>query len=365
MIRFLSEVAPVKLKGTALLRLDFNTEDEWRMAATLPTVKLLARHADKVIIVSHRGRPDAKRVAKLSLRKDAARLQKLLRRPVTFISRFRLQEIKAKVAAAPRHSIFLLENIRFAKGETENDPKFAQVLASIADYFVNDCFAVNHRKAASTVGVAKLLPSYAGLELEKEIKFLSQVVKKPKKPLVLVTGGAKAHDKLGVIEQFRNRAAAILVGGGSANTLLYLKGVDIGESLFDSDKKDLAALRRVVGYKNVFMPTDWKKEKGKILDIGPETAKLFAQKISKARTVIWSGPMGLIERKKFEKGNLAVAKAIAANRRAFTLTGGGETVAFLKRHKLDKKFSFISTGGGAFLEFLAGDKLPGIEALKK
>jgi phosphoglycerate kinase len=364
MIRYIRAQPAVAMKGVALLRLDFNTKDEWRLAATVPTVKFLAARADKVVIVSHRGRPDGKNNKSLSLRKDAALLQKHLKRPVIFIPHFRFAEIVTMIRRAPRHSIFLLENIRFVKGEDANDAGLGRSLANLADYYVNDSFAVDHRANASTVAVTKFLPSYAGLELEKEITLLSGVLRNPKKPLVLVIGGAKAHDKLGVIRQFKRKATAILVGGRSANTLLYLKGEDVGVSPIEKDKNDLKVLKQTIKYPNVFLPVDWKFEKGNILDIGPLTAKMFARKISSARTIIWSGPMGFMEKKKFSKGNLAIAKAVAANRKAFSLTGGGETVAFLKGHKLDKKFSFISTGGGAFLEFLAGKKLPGIEALK-
>ena len=365
MIRYIRTAKAADLSGVALLRLDFNTEDEWRLAATVPTVKLLAARADKVVIVSHRGRPDGQNNRKLSLRRDATLLGRRLGRPVTFMPHFRFAEIARMVRNAPRHSIFLLENIRFVKGEDTNDPKLARALAGLADYYVNDSFAVDHRANASTVAVTKFLPSYAGLEIEKEIAYLSGVLRRPQKPLVLIVGGAKAHDKLGVIEQFKSKAKAVLVGGGSANTLLALNGVDVGSSLVDRDKKDIAKLKKTLRHRNVILPVDWRMDNGRILDIGPKTSRIFAQRIASARTIIWSGPMGLIERKKFEHGNLAVAKAIAANRRAFSLTGGGETVAFLKKHKLDKKFSFISTGGGAFLEFLAGEKLPAIEALKR
>lgn len=370
MIRYIRTVPSALLKGVALLRLDVNTKDEWRLMATMPTVKLLVARAEKVIIVSHRGRPSlgpqaTKDLRDLSLRKDAAWLRTHLKRPVTFIPHFRWPDIAAQVEAAPRHSIFLLENIRFVKGEETNDPQLARRLAGLADYYVNDSFAVDHRANASTVAVTRFLPSYAGLELEKEIKFLSGVLQSPKKPLILVIGGAKAHDKLGVIRQFGRLAQAILVGGGSANTLLALKGVDVGRSTVEKDKKSSAALRKVIDHPNVLVPVDWKMRGGRILDIGPRTAKIFAEHIATGRTIIWSGPMGLIEKKEFADGNLVVAKAVASNRRAFSLTGGGETVAFLKKHKLDGKFSFISTGGGAFLEFLAGKKLPGIEALKR
>ena len=363
MIRFLRSAKRSELEGVALLRLDFNTTDEWRLAATVPTVEFLAKRAQAVVIVSHRGRPDGKRDATLSLRKDAALLEKYIKRRVTFIPHFHWLAIREKLRIAPRHSVFLLENIRFLRGESTRKPELARTLSSLADFYVNDAFAVAHHPSDSVAGMKRFLPSYAGLELEKEIKFLSDVCKKPKKPLVLVLGGAKAHDKLGVIEQFRRKATAILVGGGSANTLLYLKGIPVGSSAVD--KKDLAKLKKVLKYPNVILPVDWRGEGGRILDIGPRTAKEFARHIAGARTIIWSGPMGLIEKKKFAEGNFVVARAIARNKGAFSLTGGGETVMFLKKHKLDRNFSFISTGGGAFLEFLAGEKLPGIEALRR
>lgn len=364
MIRYIRTAPAAELKGTALLRLDFNTEDEWRLAATIPTVKLLSSRADKVVIVSHRGRPDGKPDKKLSLRKDAALLQKRLGRRVVFITHFRFPEIGAMVRRAPRHSIFLLENIRFVKGEDENDAKLGRTLAGLADYYVNDSFAVDHRANASLVAVTKFLPSYAGLEIEKEIAFLSGALKDPKRPLVLIIGGAKVYDKLGVIERFKRKTKAILVGGGSANTLLFLKGVDVGSSVVEKDEKKLAVLKKTLKYPNVLLPQDWKFVEGKIMDLGPRTLQAFVREIKAARTIIWSGPISFIEKKKTSEGNLMIAKAVAANRKAFSLTGGGETVAFLKRHKLDKKFSFISTGGSAFLEILTGKKLPAIEALK-
>lgn len=364
MIKYLSAASPKALAGTALLRLDFNTEDDWRMKAVIPTIKLLLKTSSHIVIASHRGRPVGFDT-KLSLRADAAKLSKLLGgRKVTFVDNFRFGEIRKRAAAAPRGSVFILENLRFLPGEEKNDPKLAKQLASLADFYVNDAFAVSHRANASVVAVTEFLPSYAGLELESEIKSLGRAITAPKHPMVLVLGGAKAADKLGVIAYFKKKADWFLLGGGGANTVLWLKGMDVRDSIKDSDPKDLRALRALAAQKNVVLPTDFVWSGGRILDVGPKTAAAFCKKIAAARTIVWSGPLGLIEKKKYTKGSVAVARAIGRNRRAFSVSGGGETVMFLKKYKLDKKFSFISTGGGAMVDFLAGKKLPGIEALK-
>ncbi len=362
-IQYLSRQNEKRLRGTALLRLDFNTEDEWRMEAVLPTLRLLLRRAEKVVVVSHRGRPQSVHPA-LSLRKDAVHLSHLLKKKVVFIPHFRFADIKKQIDVASRGSLFVLENIRFMHGESTPSPELARRLASLADYYVNDAFAVDHHPADSVNQIEKFLPSYAGLELEKEIKILGGVMSKPKRPLLLIIGGGKAHDKLGVLRNFEKKADKVLFGGAAANTLLKLKGVDVSKSLIDKEQKDYPFLRRFLRGKKAVLPVDWRSEKGAILDIGPKTEKLFANHIRRSRTIIWSGPLGLIEKKKFESGSLAAARAIVRNRRAFSVTGGGETVAFLRKHKLHKKFSFISTGGGAMLQFLAGEKLPGITALE-
>ncbi len=370
MIKYVSDASPKALAGTALLRLDFNTKDDWRMRAVLPTITLLLRTSGRIVIVSHWGRPMGID-KKFSLKSDAAKLEKLLGgKEVTFISHFRFAEIKAQVAAAPRGSIFLLENLRFMPGEENNDPKLGKQLASLADFYVNDAFAVSHRANASVVAVTKFLPSYAGIEMENEIRSLSKAILKPRRPVVLVLGGAKASDKLGVIAYFKKKADWFLLGGGSANTILWLKGMDTKSSIKDNDPKELPALKKIAGYKSVVLPSDfvWGEgsagAKSAILDVGPDTVRAFGKKIAAARTIIWSGPLGLIEKKKNTKGSIAIARAIARNRSAFSVSGGGETVMFLKQYKLDKKFSFISTGGGAMVDFLAGKKLPGIEALR-
>lgn len=368
MIKYVRGTSPKALAGTALLRLDFNTEDDWRMRAVLPTIKLLLKTSARVVIVSHRGRPVGFD-KKLSLKSDAPKLSKLLGgRKVMFVSHFRFAEIKKTVAAAPRSSIFLLDNLRFLPGEEKNDPKLAKALASLADFYVNDAFAVSHRANASVVAITKFLPSYAGVEMENEIKSLSKAVLRPQHPVVLVLGGAKASDKLGVITYFKNKADWFLLGGGPANTILWLGGMDVKRSVKDSDPKELSLLKRIATYKSIILPQDfvWSAagSSAAILDLGPKTVLAFIKKIATARTIIWSGPLGLIEKKKYTKASIAVARAIGRNRRAFSVSGGGETVMFLKQYHLDKKFSFISTGGGAMVDFLAGKKLPGIEALK-
>jgi len=363
MINYVSAADPRTIAGTALLRLDFNTKDDWRMRAVLPTIKLLLKTSGRIVIVSHRGRPDGFD-KKFSLKADATKLSKLLDgRKVVFVDNFRFAEIKERVAAAPRGSIFLLDNLRFLPGEEKNDLTLGKQLASLADFYVNDAFAVSHRANASVVAVTKFLPSYAGIEMQNEIASLSKAIRAPRHPVVLILGGAKASDKLGVIAYFKNKADWFLLGGGSANTILRLKGVDIKKSVSDNDPKEIPALKKIAGYKNVVLPTDFVWGGDAMLDIGPKTVSAYGKKIAMARTIIWSGPLGLIEKKRYAKASIAIARAIGRNRKAFSVSGGGETVMFLKQYKLDKKFSFISTGGGAMVDFLAGKKLPGIEAL--
>ena len=374
MLNCLSKAPKSKLRGTAILRLDFNTQDSWRMEAALPTIRRLLRTAERVVIISHRGRPTGVQLrhgypygfdSKVSLKKDALVLQKLLKKKVGFIPHFRFEDIRTELADAPKHSLFLLENLRFIKGESDDKPHVARALASLGDFFVDEAFAVAHRTAASDVGITRFLPSYAGLGLEKEVAVLSKVMKKPAQPLVLILGGGKAHDKMGVLRHFKKSARFILFGGAPANTLLSLSGVNVKQSLIDQDISDFPDFQNVLKYPSCVLPRDFVVEKDKIVDIGHLTTKEFIAILKTARTVIWSGPLGRIEKKRFTKGSLAIARTIVANKKAFSVTGGGETVMFLKKYKLDKKFSFISTGGSAMLDFLAGEKLPGVEVLKK
>lgn len=362
MITYLSKVSPKKLDGVAIVRLDFNTEDDSRMRAALPTLELLLKYARALVVLSHKGRPLGFQ-KQYSLEGDARNLSNLLEQKVIFIPNFNFDEARRIIAKASPKSIFVFENLRFVSMEKENDESFAKNMASLGDYYVNDAFAVDHRADASLVAITKFLPSYAGLGLEKEILNLSRVMKNPDKPLIMIFGGAKNADKLAAIKYFRKKADAFLMGGALANTLLYLKGTDIGTSLFDADVSSM--IKNLNKEKAVKLPVDFRREGQKILDIGPQSEKLFAGEIKKAKTIVWNGPMGLIERETFKNGTLAIARAIAANKNSFSVVGGGETVMMLKEARVYDKISFVSTGGGAMLEFLAGKKLPGIEALKK
>ncbi|MFH0890726.1 MAG: phosphoglycerate kinase [Candidatus Liptonbacteria bacterium] len=362
-IKYLSKISPAKLRGVALVRLDFNAKDGWRMDAALPTMSILRKNARAVLVVSHRGRPKGFD-RRLSLRQQAVALSRKMGHPVAFLGKFDFPGIQRIISGAAPGSVFLLENIRFLDSEFTPEPELAKELAGLADYYVNDAFPVNHHRGDSICLIEDYLPSYAGLQLEKEMKSLSGVMKSPRHPLVLIVGGAKTSDKLEVVKNLYDKADAILFGGTAASTILKASGIDVGRSLVD-ERADMKYLARLAKSKKVFLPVDWAKEKNAIYDIGPKTEELYAQKIKSARTIVWSGPMGLIEKEKFSLGNLAVAEAIANNKKAFSITGGGETVSFLKEHKLDKKFGFISTGGGAMLDYLAGEKLPGIEALKR
>jgi len=245
MISYVSAANPKRLRGTALLRLDFNTEDDWRMRAVLPTIKFLLQHSDKIVIVSHKGRPEGFE-KKFSLKKDAAHLSKMLGRKVQFIDHFRFAAIRGAVKRAPHRSIFLLENLRFLPGEEKNDPNLARHIASLADFYVNDAFAVCHRANASVVAITKFLPSYAGIELEREITSLSRVMVKPRRPLVVILGGAKAADKLGVIKFFEKKADQFLLGGGPANTILAMRGMDIKKSVHDADPDSMRELKKLI-----------------------------------------------------------------------------------------------------------------------
>jgi phosphoglycerate kinase len=341
-MRYLSKVDPKNLRGKAcLLRLDFNTEDNWRMEACAPTIKFLAKNCKATVILSHKGRPSGYDKS-LSLRSLRAALHKLIGREIVFVPHFRFLEIKDLISASPAGSVFLLENLRFLDGEAENNPVLAEHLASLGDIYVNDAFAVSHRANASVVTITKFLKSYAGLKFEEEIRNLSRAMTKPAKPLVVILGGAKIEDKLQVYENLKKLARRFLIGGALDEKIL--------KSFRDKGK--------------ILLPVDFKKSKGVIKDIGTQSVKMFEKEIKSAETIIWNGPVGDIRYGKFSGGTKAVAKVVSGNKKSFKVVGGGETVMFLKRLKLDKKIDFVSTGGGAMLEFLAGKKLPGIEALK-
>ncbi|MBI4991627.1 MAG: phosphoglycerate kinase [Candidatus Harrisonbacteria bacterium] len=338
---YLSQLKPQELKNkVCLLRLDFNTEDNWRLDAGLPTLKFLAKNCKAVVILSHKGRPEGFDRS-LSLKPITKILRKALGKTVTFVPHFRFLEIRELVHASPRGAVFLLENLRFLEEEADNNEILAEHLASIGNIYVNDAFAVSHRANASVVAITKYIKSYAGFGLESEIKNLSRVMTAPKQPLAVILGGLKIEDKMQVIDNLKDRTVSFLVGGALTSEIL------------DQLKSP-----------KIILPVDFKKDDGEIKDIGRKTANFFQKEIAKAQTIIWNGPVGDINKNKFSHGTKAVAQAVVKNKKAFKVVGGGETVMFLKKLKLDKKINFISTGGGAMLDFLAGKVLPGIKALE-
>ena len=365
-IKYLSKFPAVKLKEkTVLLRVDLNIKsdniaDAYRLEAIIPTLQFLKRAKAQIIVLSHRGRPGGSDPS-LSLKPFASILSKKLKTKVVF--RGSTSKWRSNLKSG---EVILLENLRFDPREEANDKAFAKELASFGNIYVNDAFAVSHRANASVEAITKFLPSYAGLLLEQEIKHLDKTMKKYKKPLVLIVGGAKVEDKAGILKYFLQKADYILLGGGVANTFIRARGRDIKKSLFD-DKTDITDL---VNRKNIFIPEDdvWKNEM--IVDIGPKTQARYAEIIAKAKTIVWGGPMGRFEERGLEEGTRAIWQAILKNKKTFAVVGGGETVGSISlihnsRSVMRSKNIFISTGGGAMLEYLSGQKLPGIEALKK
>lgn len=375
MIKFLNDGIAKKYAGkTCILRIDLNIEPKseeglFRLRSVLPTIKLLKKHKIRTVLVSHKGRPDPKKLdTKLSLKPFSAIIEKEIHERVVFVPSLDFAKIGDVVECA-KENIILLENVRFYAGEEKNDAKLGKQIASLGDFYVNDAFAVSHRAHASVSAITKFLPYFGGLQLEKEIKNLSGVMKKPESPFLVILGGAKTADKLPVIERFIKSADMFLIAGGPGNTLLAAQGVPMGDSLYDA--KLVPTMKKFAFKPNVFTPSDTAGIGTKILDIGPETAEEFAELIRTANTIIWNGPMGLFEKKKFSKGTKIVWDAVleSAERRknAKIVVGGGETIASLcllaGQCKIPANI-FLSTGGGAMLEFLAGKKLPGIEALQ-
>lgn len=375
MIKFLNEGIAKKYTGKiCILRIDLNIDAKseeglFRLRSVLPTIKLLRKHKMRIVLVSHKGRPDPKHIdKKLSLKPFAAIIEKEAREHVVFVPSLDFAKINDAVENA-KENIILLENARFYAGEEKNDAKLGKQLASLGNFYVNDAFAVSHRAHASVVAITKFLPHFGGLQLEKEIKNLSAVMKKPEAPFLVILGGAKTADKLPVIERFLKTADMFLIAGGPGNTLLAAQGIPMGNSLYDA--KLVNSMKKFAFKPNVFTPSDTVGIGTKILDIGPETAEEYAELIRTANTIIWNGPMGLFEKKKFSKGTKVVWDAVleSASRRknAKIVVGGGETIASLCVAAASCSIPaniFLSTGGGAMLEFLSGKKLPGIEALK-
>ena len=390
---------------TVLVRADFNVPqdenlkitDDTRIRATLPTIKyILENGAKKLILMSHLGRPDGKVVAKYSLKPVALRLAELLGIPVKFLNDCAPgfigeagarscavgDSIKKEIEAA-KEKVILLENLRFHPEEEANDAGFAKGLASLADVFVNDAFGTAHRSHASTEGVAHYLKSVAGFLLEKEIHYLGNAMENPQRPFMVILGGAKVSDKIGVIENLLPKSDAILIAGGMAYTFLKAQGKPIGNSKLEKDKLDLA--RSILAQakaleKEILLPIDHivvdnidPKAKTEIVgenipeekiavDIGPKTIALFKEELKSAKTIVWNGPLGIFEMDAFSRGTQEIAKFLT-KLKATTIIGGGDTAAAVAKFKLEDKMTHISTGGGASLEFLEGKILPGIAAL--
>lgn len=374
-----------------LVRCDFNVPqdkkdlhitDDRRIRESLPTLKYLLDHGASLVLMSHLGRPKGKE-EKYSLQPVAARLQELLGRPVKMADDVIGDAVVAQAEALKPGDVLLLENVRFYPEEEKNDPAFARELARLGQVYVNDAFGSAHRAHASTRGVADYLPAVAGFLMEKELNYLGGALDNPKRPFVAILGGAKIGDKIGVIENLLPKVDRILIGGGMANTLALANGYPIGDSLAEADKLELAreimqnsagklvlpvdwviadqfsadANSQVVDVKNV--PQGWR-----ILDIGPETVKLFEKELQNARTVLWNGPMGVFEFPKFANGTLAVAHTLATIKDCTTVIGGGDSAAAVEAAGVANKMSHVSTGGGASLEFMEGRVLPGVEALQ-
>ncbi|NPV53985.1 MAG: phosphoglycerate kinase [Firmicutes bacterium] len=387
-------IKDVDLAGKrVLVRVDFNVPmnekreitDDRRIAATLPTIRYLIDQGAKVILVSHLGRPKGKPVDEFRMDPVAERLSQLLGKPVTKVDDCIGELPKAALSKMKPGDVVLLENVRFYKQEEANDEGFAKSLAELADVFVNDAFGTAHRAHASTAGVARFLPAVAGFLMQKEIEVMGKALANPDRPFVAILGGAKVSDKIGVIENLLTKVDTLIVGGGMAYTFLKAQGKEIGQSLLEADKLELAlglidkakakgvtfllpvdvvvadrfapdAGARIVSVDEI--PPDWQG-----VDIGPRTLELFKGAIKGARTVVWNGPMGVFEMERFAKGTREIAAALAESG-ATTIVGGGDSAAAIEQMGFADKMTHVSTGGGASLEFLEGRELPGVAILK-
>ena len=392
-----ASVRDAQVKGRrVLVRVDFNVPladgedggrvvaDDMRIRAALPTLELLRERGAALILASHLGRPGGEFDPALSMAPVAKRLGELIGTEVKLAPGVIEGDVELRCGALGPGDVLLLENTRFEPGETKNDPKLAEGLASLADVYVNDAFGAAHRAHASTAGVAQYIPGYAGLLLEKEVTELSSVVEAPQRPLVVVLGGAKVSDKVGVIDRFLEVADEILIGGAMAFSFFRAQGKPVGDSLYDDESvaaakealakaedsdcelvlpvdlvlgRGFSAETETDGLDGVEVPDGWMG-----LDVGPRTAELYGRAVAEAGTVLWNGPMGAFELEPFAAGTRAVAEAVAAAP-GTTVIGGGDSVAAIRKFGLEGEVDWLSTGGGASLELLEGRKLPGVEAL--
>ena len=386
-------IRDIDLKGKKVfVRCDFNVPmneereitDNTRIVAALPTIKYLLEQKCKIILASHLGRPKGEVKPEYSLAPVAKELSRLLNKEVIMAKDVIGEDAKQKAENLKPGQIMLLENVRFHREETDNNPEFAKQLASMAEIYVNDAFGAAHRAHASTAGVAEYLPAVSGFLIEKELKFLGKALNNPERPFVAILGGAKVSDKIGVIDSLLEKVDTLIIGGGMAYTFFKAQGYEVGNSLCELDKLDLAreAMEKAKnkGVKLILpvdtkvgkefkpdtesktvawteIPADWEG-----FDIGKETIKMFTEELKKAKTVVWNGPLGLFEFPQFAIGTNAIAKVLSEID-ATTIIGGGDSAAAVEKAGLADKMTHISTGGGASLEFLEGKKLPGIEAL--
>ncbi|MDD3889241.1 MAG: phosphoglycerate kinase [Syntrophomonadaceae bacterium] len=382
-----AEVAGKKV----LMRVDFNVprdkdgniSDDAKMTAALPTIEYILHNGGKLILISHLGRPKGKVNEKYSLKKVASHLEDLISAVVKMTGDLTSAETKKMVDALEPGEVLVLENIRFYPGEEKNDDDFAKQLASLGDIYVNDAFGTAHRAHASTAGVAKYLPAYAGFLMEKEVEMLNKVIASPESPRMAIMGGAKIADKIGLIDNFLDKLDTIIIGGGMANTFLKAMNKNIGKSICaDELLQEATRLLKKAQQKGVklLLPVDVVvaseisadakssvvgvdnvSDEVMILDIGPKTAHDFVEQISKAKTIVWNGPLGVYEYDQFAEGTNSIARAVAACS-AVSVIGGGESAAAVHKLGLEEGITHISTGGGATLEFLEGKKLPGVAA---
>ena len=376
-----------------LVRCDFNVPmdeeknitDNTRIVAALPTIKYLLENNCAIILCSHLGRPKGEFKPEFSLKPVAKELSKLLNKEIIMANDVIGEDARSKANNLQNGQIMLLENVRFHREETDNDPEFSKQLASMAEVYVNDAFGAAHRAHSSTAGVAQYLPAVSGFLIEKELKFLGNALNNPERPFVAIMGGAKVSDKIGVIDSLLEKVDTLIIGGGMAYTFFKAQGYEVGNSICEMDKLDLAKdLMEKAKNKGVklMLPIDTKigkefkpdtesktvswteiPEGWEGFDIGEESIKMFAEEIKKAKTVVWNGPLGLFEFDQFAIGTNSIAEVLSQID-ATTIIGGGDSAAAVRKAGLENKMTHISTGGGASLEFLEGKKLPGIECLQ-
>lgn len=385
------QITAADVQGKRVLcRVDFNVPlkdgvivDDTRIRAALPTIVWLRDHGARVILCSHLGRPKGKTVESMRLAPAAQRLSELLDTPVRPTSESTGPTIETAVNAMQDGDVLLLENLRFDPREEANDVEMASDLAALADIYVNDAFGAAHRAHASTVGVAQYLPSYTGFLMQSEVEALKKLLDQPERPFVAIIGGAKVSDKLAVLENLLPKVDSLLIGGGMANTFLLAQGHEVGQSLVEADlietsrrlldqasqrgiaiglPGDVVVARSIDATEGAVTPIDQIDPEGAIFDIGPESARDYAETIRTARTVFWNGPLGVSENPAFANGTATVARAVAAST-GYTVIGGGDSVSAIEQLGLADHIDHISTGGGASLEYLEGRQLPGLAAI--